>query len=195
MTIQDTIQYIDKQLSDTLQQYQEWYTLDPDELRFKPDEGWSIEQILEHVTLTNYFLLILIRKGRKRALELARKVDLEQALASYENNLDVLDRIAQDQTLKWMRPEHMEPTGDQSLEDVKTLMAEQMNECRHILTELSNGEGILAKTTMTVASLGKIDMYQYIYFLCQHSRRHIAQMQRVREAYSSAGKEITEEKG
>jgi hypothetical protein len=194
-TIQGTIQYIDQQLSDTLQQYQEWYALDPDELRFKPEEGWSIEQILEHVTLTNYFLLILIRKGRKRALELARKVDLEQALASYEYNLGVLDRIAQDQTLKWIRPEHMEPTGDQSLEDVKTLMAEQMNVCRHILTELSNGEGILAKTTMTVASLGKIDVYQYIYFLCQHARRHIVQMQRVREAYSSAGKEITEEKG
>ncbi|MBD3922152.1 DinB family protein [Paenibacillus sp. PR3] len=183
MTVQQTIQYIDQELSDTLQQYQEWYELHPDILGFKPSEGWSIAQILEHVTLTNYYLLILIRKGRRRAMELASKVDMVQKLEGYVNNLGALDRIAQDKSLKWIRPEHMEPTGDKSLAEVQSLMAEQINECRQILAEIPNGEGILAETTMTVADLGKIDVYQYIYFLCQHARRHISQMERVREEY------------
>jgi hypothetical protein len=42
---------------------------------------------------------------------------------------------------------------------------------------LSNGEGALYKTTMSVNSLGKIDVYEYIYFLAQHGRRHIGQME------------------
>ncbi|GMK41289.1 hypothetical protein PCCS19_43450 [Paenibacillus sp. CCS19] len=183
MTVQQTIQFIDQALSDTLNLYQEWYRIDSEMLGFQPAAGWRIEQILEHVTLTNYYLLILIRKGRRRALELASKVDLEQEVASYENNLGALDRIAQDQSLKWIRPDHMEPTGDKSLAEIQSLMIEQINECRQILAEIPNGEGILAKTTMTVADLGKIDVYQYIYFLCQHARRHISQMELVREAY------------
>lgn len=185
MTVQHTIQYIDQELADTLLQYQQWYELDADVRSFKPAVGWSIEQILEHVTLTNYFLLILIRKGRKRALELANKIDLEQVVAGYANNLGALDRIAQNQSFKWIRPEHMEPTGDKPLAEARSLMNEQMNECRHILAEIPNGEGILAKTTMSIANLGKIDVYQYIYFLCQHARRHIGQMERVREEYRS----------
>lgn len=65
----------------------------------------------------------------------------------------------------------------------KTL-EEQINECREILKEIPGGEGILYKTTMTVNNLGKIDAYQYIYFLCQHAKRHIAQMKSVRDEFS-----------
>jgi hypothetical protein len=188
MTVQQTIQFIDQELSDTLQQYQDWYALHPDMLAFKPSEGWSIEQILEHVTLTNYYLLILIRKGCRRALELARKVDLVQELEGYVNNLGILDLIAQNKSLKWIRPEHMEPAGDKSLDEVQSLMSKQIHECKQILAEIPNGEGILAKTMMSVGGLGKIDVYQYIYFLCQHARRHISQMERVREEYWVKGK-------
>lgn len=183
MTVQHTIQFIDQELLDILHQYQEWYRLNSDMLGFKPTVGWSIEQNLEHVTLTNYYLLILIRKGRRRALELASKVNWVQELAGYANNLGALDRIAQDKSLRWIRPDHMEPTGVKSLAEVQALMIQQINECRLILADMPNGEGILAKTTMTVADLGKIDVYQYIYFLCQHARRHISQMERVREEY------------
>jgi hypothetical protein len=48
---------------------------------------------------------------------------------------------------------------------------------------MPNGEGILYKTTMSVNDLGKIDVYQYIYFLAQHAKRHLAQMERNEQAY------------
>ncbi|ULL16881.1 DinB family protein [Paenibacillus sp. H1-7] len=78
----------------------------------------------------------------------------------------------------------MEPVGDKTISEIKRIMEEQINECKDILREIPNGEGILYKTTMTVNNLGKIDVYQYIYFLCQHAKRHITQMESVREEFS-----------
>jgi hypothetical protein len=45
----------------------EWFDLDTSLVSYQPaDGGWSIREILEHVSLTNHYLLILIKKGRKR---------------------------------------------------------------------------------------------------------------------------------
>ncbi|TVX96334.1 DinB family protein [Cohnella terricola] len=177
MTIHQTIKFIGQELSQTLTDYDKWFDLDSELLRFRPKIGWSIEQI------TNHFLLILIRKGFNKAQELARKVDLNEALSSYQYNLSELDQIAKHKSFEWIRPEHMEPKGDKSLIEVKTILAEQINECKDMLHGIPNGEGTLYKTTMTVNNLGKIDVYQYIYFLCQHARRHIIQMQGVIDEY------------
>lgn len=32
---------------------------------------------------------------------------------------------------------------------------------------------------MTVNNLGKIDVYQYIYFLAMHAQRHVEQMEKI----------------
>jgi hypothetical protein len=125
--------------------------------------------------------LILIRKGKRKAKERSLKVDLLAAVSDYQNNLGDLQMIATHKSFKWIRPEHMEPKGEKPLDEIKSLLEEQVMECKAILRELSNGEGILYKTTMTVNGLGKIDVYQYVYFLCQHAKRHITQIQDVIE--------------
>ncbi|MNI69559.1 DinB superfamily protein [compost metagenome] len=185
MVIKQTIEFIDKELSQTLKEYQTWFCLNPELLNFKPKVGWSIEQILEHVTLTNHFLLIIIRKGKRKALELASKKDFKTSLETYHNNLYELEAIAMHKSFNWIRPEHMEPKGDKQIGQVRELLDEQITECKEILKELRNGEGILYKITMSVNDLGKIDVYQYIYFLCQHAKRHITQMQKVKDEFSS----------
>ena len=43
---------------------------------------------------------------------------------------------------------------------------------------MPNGEGVLYQTTMSVNNLGKIDVYEYIYFLARHAQRHLEQMER-----------------
>jgi hypothetical protein len=43
---------------------------------------------------------------------------------------------------------------------------------------MKNGEGLLYKTTMTVNELGKINVYEYIYFLSLHAQRHVTQMKK-----------------
>ena len=44
--------------------------------------------------------------------------------------------------------------------------------------QMKNGEGLLYKTTMTVNELGKINVYEYIYFLSLHAQRHVTQMKK-----------------
>lgn len=62
---------------------------------------------------------------------------------------------------------------------VKTTTKNQCQQCLEHLNQMSNGEGVLLKTTMSVNNLGKIDVYEYIYFLAQHAARHIMQMEHV----------------
>lgn len=183
MDIGQTIAFIDSELARTLEDYESWFETGPELLRHRPRTGWSIGQILEHVTLTNHFLLILIRKGKKKALELAAKKELTVELTGYRSNLDELEKIAEHGSFKWIRPEHMEPKGTSALAEIRALLEGQIGECRQALREMPDGEGILYRTTMTVNNLGKIDVYQYIYFLCQHAKRHLAQMRGVEREF------------
>ncbi|ACT00168.1 DinB family protein [Paenibacillus sp. JDR-2] len=183
MSIQSTMERIKRELNQVLNDYEYWFTAPEVLQNYQPREGWSIAQILEHVTLTNHFLLILIRKGKNKALMLAAKSNLEDSLNHYQDNLGELDQIAEHESFKWIRPEHMEPKGEMPLNKVHALLESQVAESLGILQELSNGEGILYKTMMSVNNLGKIDVYQYIYFLVLHAKRHIAQMQRVKAEY------------
>ncbi|OMF92569.1 DinB family protein [Paenibacillus sp. FSL R7-0337] len=187
MNVNQAISFIDQELSQTLSDYQDWFDLKSDVRSLKPQVGWSIEQVLEHVTLTNHFLLILIRKGTRKAIELSKKKDVKAVIESRPINLQELDAIAKHKAFEWIRPEHMEPTGDKELGQIRALLEEQISECRELLKELGNGEGLLYTTTMTVNNLGKLDVYQYIYFLCQHAKRHIVQMQKVMDEYTGAG--------
>ncbi|WP_341279149.1 hypothetical protein [Paenibacillus sp. FSL H8-0537] len=75
MTVKQTIKFIDQELSQTLNDYSVWFNISPELINYRPKLGWSIEQILGHVTLTNHYLLILIRKGNKKAKEQSLKVD------------------------------------------------------------------------------------------------------------------------
>lgn len=153
----------------------------PEGLRIhKPmDGGWSINEILEHVALTNHYLLILIDKGADKALRNVDGLDLKHELNNYNFEIQGLEDIGITKSFKWIRPEHMEPTGSKPLELVKAELMDQSRRCAHHLTTLKNGEGVLFKTTMSVNNLGKIDVYQYIYFLVKHAQRHIQQMEKI----------------
>ena len=72
----------------------------------------------------------------------------------------------------------MEPKGARSNDEVRLLLNAQLERCLTTLDALPNGEGILAKTTMSVNSLGKIDVYEYLMFLAQHGKRHLMQMRK-----------------
>ncbi len=79
----------------------------------------------------------------------------------------------------------MEPQGIRSMSGIRQELKDQAARCLQHLHSMPNGEGIVYKTTMTVNNLGKIDVYQYIYFLAQHAARHITQMQKVQDKFIS----------
>lgn len=179
--IQDVINRIKNELIRTFDALFYWFKIDEQLLDHRPlNQGWTIMQVLEHISLTNHFLLILIRKGVIKSIEKASKTDYLDLVINYDLDWDKLKEIGEHRSFKWNRPEHMEPTNRILLSDVKILLEQQLQECKSLIDQIPNGEGVLYKTMMSVNSLGKIDVYHYIYFLVQHINRHLRQMEEIR---------------
>ena len=187
MSIQATIAGIKIFLIDTFLTIDTWFDKDDDMRSYRPADGsWTINEILEHIGLTNHFLLILIDKGTNKALQNIHKLDLQTELQNHVFHWDKLTEIGLHKSFTWIRPGHMEPTSYKPLDEVRNQLKEQVSRCLENLDQLKNGEGVLYKTTMTVNDLGKIDVYEYIYFLAQHSQRHVTQMQKNESEFKSA---------
>jgi hypothetical protein len=168
-----TVLTVRESIDDTFREIYSWFDQSPHALGYRPaDKGWTIAEILEHITLTSHFLLIVATNGCEKALRRAQN----QAIADSESDLTLLTVIGTRGTFPWIRPEHMEPKG-KPLSEVLTTMRSQQEQCIQLLDKLKNGEGSLFKVTMSVNQLGRIDLYQWIYFIAQHAKRHIGQMQ------------------
>jgi hypothetical protein len=177
MNLQEHILEIKDFLNTTFNNIDDWFDKDAKLREYKPNNGgWTINQILEHIGLTNHFLLILIDKGTNKALANTSGLDLNEELKKYVFHRDKLTEVGLHKSFNWIRPEHMEPKAEKTLHEVRQQLKEQVGQCLENLDKLKNGEGVLYKTTMTVNDLGKIDVYEYIYFLAQHGQRHITQM-------------------
>ncbi len=178
MRITTYIQEIQLHLIKTHSRILEWFDKNENLKTYRPiDQGWTIAEILEHIALTSHFLLILIDKGTEKALRNVKKISLEELKNEYHYNLNKIDEIGIHKSFDWLRPEHMEPQGEKSELEIKDELIIQLNRCLNQLGKLKNGEGLLYKTTMSVNDLGKINVYEYIYFLSKHAERHIRQME------------------
>jgi DinB superfamily len=161
-----------------------WLEKDISLQNYRPrNSGWTILEILEHIYLTNHFLLKLIEKGYLKALKNINNLDLESELKDYDFMNENLEGIGKHKSFIWNRPEHMIPMGTMNLNEISQNLNFQKNQCLNYLNEMPNGEGVLYKTTMTVNQLGKIDIYQYIYFLIMHITRHLTQMEKIEVEY------------
>lgn len=188
MNITNIILEIKNFLNTTFSKIDLWFEKEVEIRSYRPNSGgWTIDQILEHIGLTNHFLLILIDKGTNKALSNASKLDLDEELKNYKFHYDKLTEVGLHQSFNWIRPEHMEPKADKTSEQVRQQLKDQVQQCFSNLDKLKNGEGILYKTTMSVNDLGKIDVYEYIYFLAQHGQRHITQMEKNETEFMELG--------
>jgi hypothetical protein len=127
--------------------------------------------------LTSHYLLILIDKAASKAKRRALEHPVTQQWDKYTLVPKKLEDIGMHKSFEWVRPEHMEPTGNVSLDAVHNKIIGQLSRCEEHLSELKNGEGTLCLTTMTVNDIGKLDVYQYIYFLILHAKRHLRQLE------------------
>ena len=161
-----------------------WFDEDKDVRSYIPENrGWSIDQILEHISQTSHFLLILISKGVRKSLNKFEQRNSEMLLENYSFKTSKLEEIGQHLSFNWVRPEHMEPKGEMRLEEVRNIIKRQFADCQSHLEKISKGQGVFHTIRMTVNDLGKIDVYQYLYFLGKHAERHVGQMRKVKEEY------------
>jgi hypothetical protein len=149
--------------------------------------GWTIDEILEHVALTNHYLLILIEKGAAKALKNVHGLDLATELATRQSARARLDEISQPGAFTWMRPDHMAPQGLKTGPEVAATLRQQLQQCLAVLGGLPNGEGVLHRITMSVNDLGRMDVYDFVYFLAKHVERHLAQIEQVAAEYRARG--------
>lgn len=171
------IQDIKTHLKLSFDEVDRWFDKDNRTLNHRPSNGgWTVQQILEHIYLTNFYLLILIEKGSKKAMRNHLELDLDPEIKNYSFDHEKFEKVGKHGAFKWIRPEHMEPKGVLNLNEIRNLMAQQYHQCSDYLNLMKNGEGLLCKTTMTVNDLGKINVYEYIYFLSLHAQRHLTQM-------------------
>ncbi|MDQ2793968.1 MAG: DinB family protein [Bacteroidota bacterium] len=186
MLLTDVIAEINQKLTTAFAQLADWLGAPEPLRRYHPTGGgWTIDEILEHVALTNHFLLILMEKGTVKALKNAHGLDLATELAARQSARARLDEISEPGAFKWMRPDHMAPQGLKSGAEVAATLRQQLRQCQSVLARLPNGEGVLCRTTMSVNDLGKMDVYDFVYFLAKHAERHLAQIAAVVAEYQN----------
>jgi hypothetical protein len=181
MPLEEILINLKRELIRTFAVVDEWFDRDHPLPCYKPSNGgWCINEVLEHVMLTNQFLLILIEKGRTKALKKSQSISFADMVPQrYTLSNPALLEIAQPDAFVWQRPEHHQPTGQRHMNEVRREIRNQLDECLVTLELLPNGEGILHQTTMSVNNLGRLDVYQYVYFLSLHAQRHIQQMKKI----------------
>jgi hypothetical protein len=184
MKIEDVMNVIKGELSHVREDLLDWLNHDETHLYYRPaNGGWSSMQVLEHIMLTSHFLLILIEKGTAKAKRSALTTPVREDWENYRFVSEALNEVAIHKSFTWDRPVHMEPTGNMSLGEVKDRILAQFIRCEEYLELLKNGEGTLYLTTMTVNGIGKLDVYQYIYFLVLHAKRHLTQLDRNKDEF------------
>jgi DinB superfamily len=153
-------------------------------LNYQPATGgWTGAQILEHVMLTNSYLLLLIEKWTAKALKRAQTKKPEFDWNNYSLDRHQLTEVGMHKSFRWIRPDHMEPQGKWRLNEIRTTLKEQEIDCLNCLDKLQRGEGFLCMTTMSVNNLGKLNVYEYIEFLTLHMIRHVTQLENNKREY------------
>lgn len=178
MEIAFLIAELQAELHNAFSQVDGWFDKPASLQSFVPDDqGWTGEEVLNHIGLTNHYLLILIEKGAAKALTNSQSRNLSAEVANYFFPREKLAAIGTLHAFPWQRPEHMEPrTNQRPQQVVRQQLHDQLAQLLNCLNRLAQGEGLLYQTTMSVNELGRLNVYEYIYFLTQHARRHLTQL-------------------
>src|SRR5947208_355267 len=83
--ITNVVNTIQVELTQTFEEVFNWLTIDNGLLNYSPDnKRWGVRKILENISLTNHYLLVLIRKGAVKAIEKSEKTDYAALLVNYD---------------------------------------------------------------------------------------------------------------
>jgi len=166
-----TVAALRSALDETFARLDAWCGMPVERLLQRPHypQAWTAAEHLEHIALANHFLLLTIAKGVAIALRRAGA----QPVPADGSDLLRLAPIADPQAFPWEPPGHMIPTGTRPPAESRALLSSQHEQCRQLLERIGNGQGELCSFRMSVYGLGRLDMYQWLYFLCQHGRWHL----------------------
>jgi len=145
--------------------------------------GCSVRELLEHVMLTNRFLLNFIDQGSDKAIGQKYVGDISDLLKDYSLESQVLAQSGMLKSLDMTEHDPAAATGKASLPAVRREIREQLDRCLIHLELLKNGEGILYKTSISVDGSAKLDVYQNIYLLVLHARRNLDHLNKIKAEF------------
>jgi hypothetical protein len=107
MVIANLLEKLRSHLTTTFASVDEWFD-QPAALReYRPaDLGWTTNEVLAHIGLTNHYLLILVEKGTAKALANTQGGELATELATYKFPRKKLGAIGVLHAFAWVRPAH-----------------------------------------------------------------------------------------
>ena len=134
--------------------------------------GWSVAEILEHLTMVESGIARLITKraGRAREAGLGEEKSTESVLASFDEHRAKLDNAVM------QAPETVRPRDNADIDEALA----GLNRSRDALRAAAlaaNGLS-LGEIKHTHPLLGELDLYQWLIFIGQHELRHKKQIER-----------------
>jgi hypothetical protein len=146
-----------------------------EELKTLPDgEKWSVEQIIEHVTIVEDGMFRICRKlltqAQESGIKASGEIQISDAFRSYSENID---------TAKLEAPERVWPTGERSVEECQAKMNENKTAFETLLSLFKEFDGIELKFSHPY--FGPLSAQEWLVLAGEHMRRHTRQIEKLVE--------------
>jgi hypothetical protein len=137
-----------------------------------PDR-WSVSEIFEHLYRVERGAGAILAKRIAKA-----KAEGHPAETETSSVLGTLDAFrVSDLSRKLVAPELVAPTENPDRETAERRVAESR---AALLAAMENGDGLaLGEIRHTHLRFGELDLYQWILFVAEHEKRHVAQLRDV----------------
>jgi uncharacterized damage-inducible protein DinB len=148
----------------------------------EPTPGrWSVSQILEHLARAerNVSAFLAKRIGAARVAGHPAESDTSSVLGTLDGH-GVSDR-----SVRLTSPESTFPLENPDRETAERRLTESR---AAMLAAVDSGDGLaLSSIRATHPRLGELDLYQWILFVAEHERRHVAQIQEAAAQLTASG--------
>jgi hypothetical protein len=132
---------------------------------------WNALQILQHVSIANNDLLLIIRDATFKSMELAKETELRNEwFETYNLTSFETEDFVNYQSTAWIKSKQIKI--DLSLHQIRSTLRAQLGECFDYIDLLKNGEGIFYKSNQFIARHGELDVYHLVYFLAHYVRNN-----------------------
>jgi hypothetical protein len=144
-----------------------------------PNGGWSVAQVLEHLSLLEPRLAGMFRKrvSEAQAAGLKRETDTSAILPTFDI-APLLDRER-----KIPAPDPIQPKGNLDPDEAWTALERARDGLKAVIAEIDGWA--LGDVTHTHAIFGSLTLYQWIAFVGGHEARHAAQIREIGQAVKS----------
>lgn len=145
------------------------------------EDGWSVAEVLEHLSRVEKGIakLVALKVGE---LQMQPEPPLE-APGMLPVDPDKFEKVVIP-VLRLDAPERVTPLGEMSSEEARAALLETRGV---MLDQLHAGDGLAYSSVLHPHPfLGELDLYEWVYFVGAHERRHLAQIQAVAAHFAAS---------